>query len=139
MFGWIVSHPWAYPALEVLHINGIGLLLGSLVLLELRVWGLGRALPLPALAGLALPVTLAGFGLAAASGLLMFAGQAVELLGQRLFTLKMLLIAVLGCNAAVFHARGALQHPDAWARLQTALSLGGWLVVIVLGRWLGYV
>lgn len=139
MFGWIVSHPWAYPALEALHIAGIGLLLGSLVLLELRIWGLGPSLPLPALARLALPVTLVGFGLAAASGLLMFAGQAAELLGQRLFTLKMLLIAVLGSNAALFHARGALQRPDAWARLQTALSLGGWLAVIVLGRWLGYV
>jgi hypothetical protein len=38
---WIAAHPIAYPALEVLHITGIALLLGSLVLLELRVWGLG--------------------------------------------------------------------------------------------------
>ena len=31
------SHPWAYPALEIVHIVGIALLLGNLVLLELRV------------------------------------------------------------------------------------------------------
>jgi hypothetical protein len=40
---WIAEHPWAYPALEVVHIAGIALLLGSLVLLELRVWGAGAA------------------------------------------------------------------------------------------------
>ena len=45
---WIVSHPLAYPALEVVHIVGIALLLGNLVLLELRVWGLGAELPVRA-------------------------------------------------------------------------------------------
>jgi hypothetical protein len=65
---WIATHAWAYPLLEVVHIVGIALLLGSPVLLELRVWGLGAALPLQPLAKLALPVTLAGFALAAASG-----------------------------------------------------------------------
>ena len=44
------------------------LLLGSLVLFELRVWGFGAALPVLPLARLALPLTLAGFALAAASG-----------------------------------------------------------------------
>ncbi len=39
--------PWAYPALEVMHLIGVGLLLGNLVLLELRVFGRGSALPVP--------------------------------------------------------------------------------------------
>ena len=78
MFAWIVVHPWAYPALEVLHILGIALLLGNLVLFELRVWGFAAELPVQALARLALRLSLLGFGLIAASGLLMFAGQADE-------------------------------------------------------------
>ena len=45
MSNWIVSHPWVYPMPEVQHILGIALLVGNLVLLELRVWGFGRALP----------------------------------------------------------------------------------------------
>ena len=45
MFAWIVVHPWAYPALEVLHILGIALLLDNLVLFELRVWGFAAELP----------------------------------------------------------------------------------------------
>jgi len=73
MSSWITSSPIVYSALEVMHITGIALLVGNLVLVELRVWGLGRTLPLPALARLGLTVSLIGFGLAAASGLLMFA------------------------------------------------------------------
>ena len=56
--------PWAYPALEVIHIIGIGLLLGNLVLLELRVFGRGAALPVPDLARLSLTLVAIGFSLA---------------------------------------------------------------------------
>ncbi|MFN3293215.1 MAG: hypothetical protein ACK414_07110, partial [Gemmobacter sp.] len=49
----IAEHPWAYPALEAAHVVGIALLLGNLVLLELRVWGAAPALPMRPLARLA--------------------------------------------------------------------------------------
>jgi hypothetical protein len=132
------THAFAYPALEVLHIVGIALLLGNLVLLELRVWGLGRALPVADLARLTLVLALGGFALAAASGLVMFATQAGELLANRAFVIKMGLLMVAGTNAAVFHARGSLTKLDATARLQTGLSLLVWLAVITCGRWIAY-
>jgi hypothetical protein len=139
MFTWISGHPWAYPALEVLHLVGIALLLGNLVLLELRVLGAAPALPLPALARAALAVALAGFGLAATSGLLMFASQPLELLANRVFTLKMLLLLTAGSNAAWFHGRGSLQRLDGLARAQALLSLGLWLAVLTCGRFIAYV
>ena len=135
---WIASHPIAYPALEVLHICGIAALLGSLLLLELRVWGFGAQLALAPLARLALPVTCAGFALVALSGLAMFAAQPLELLNNRAFLTKMALVLLAGCNAAWFHVRGSLRRPDRVARLQTALSLGIWLAAIVCGRWIAY-
>ena len=138
MSSWITSNPIAYPALEVVHITGIALLVGNLVLVELRVWGLGRTLPLPALARLGLTVSLIGFGLAAASGLLMFASQAAELMANRAFVLKMGLLTLAGTNAGLFHARDGLTRLDTVARLQTALSLGLWLGVIICGRWIAY-
>ncbi|WP_295644116.1 hypothetical protein [uncultured Methylibium sp.] len=137
-FAWIASHPWLYPLLESLHVVGIALLLGSLVVFELRVWGLGAALPVQPLARLALPLTLAGFGLAALTGLLMFASQAVEMLGNRVFVLKMTLLMVAGLNAAAFHSRGSLDRLDGVARAQTLASLGLWLAVIICGRWIAY-
>ena len=139
MFDWIVSHPLAYPALEVVHIVGIALLLGNLSLFELRVWGVGAVLPLQPLARLALGLALTGFGLIAASGLLMFAGQADELLANRSFVLKMALVLLAGMNALAFHLRGSLQRVDRMARVQTLISTGLWLAVIICGRWIAYV
>jgi hypothetical protein len=138
MFGALQSHPWAYPALEIVHICGIALLLGNLVLLELRVFGLGAAIPVQPLARLALGTALTGFGLAAGSGLLMFASQPAELLANRAFTLKMLLLFAAGCNAAWFHARGALARCDNGARVQLAASTVLWLAIIACGRWIAY-
>ncbi len=135
---WIASHPVAYPALEVVHIVGIALLLGSLVLLELRVWGRGAELPLKAVARLALPVTVAGFCIVLLSGLLMFAANPSELLSNRFFLTKLGLVLLAGLNAIVFHSRGSLDKCDRVARAQTALSLGLWLGAIICGRWIAY-
>ncbi len=136
---WIAEHPIAYPALEVLHIAGIALLLGNLVLLELRVWGVAREIPIAPLARLALTLSLAGFGLVAVSGLVMFAAHPGEMLANAAFLAKLGLVSLAGINAGVFHARGGLLKADAAARLQTALSLGLWLAAIIAGRWIAYV
>lgn len=138
MFDWVVSHPLAYPALEVLHIVGIALLVGNLVLFELRVWGFGPELPVQPLARLSLRLALAGFALIGVSGLLMFAGQPNELIANRIFVVKMGLVMLAGLNAAYFHARDSLTLLDRSARVQTVISLGLWLAVIILGRWIAY-
>jgi hypothetical protein len=136
---WIASHPIAYPALEVVHIAGIALLLGSLVLLDLRVWGLQAELPLRPLARLALGVTAAGFCLVLLSGLLMFAAQPAELLANRAFLIKLGLVQLAGLNAVWFHGRDSLARCDGLARAQTVLSTGLWLAAIICGRWIAYV
>ncbi len=136
---WITTHPWAYPALEVLHILGIALLFGSLVLFELRVWGRAAALPVRPLARLALSVTLVGFALAAVSGGVMLLSQWAELIGNRALIAKLVLLVLAGVNAAWFHLRGGLDKVDACARAQTALSLGLWVLVVVCGRFIAYV
>jgi hypothetical protein len=136
---WIVSSPYAYPVLEATHIFGIALLLGSLMVFELRVWGAGGTIGQEALARLALPVTLAGFGLAALSGGLMFWSQYEDLLANRAFLVKMALLVVAGSNAALFHWRGGLGVHDRIARAQSVLSLAVWMAVIVCGRWIAYV
>jgi hypothetical protein len=138
MFAALKSHVWAYPALEVVHIAAIGLLLGNLVLLELRVFGMGAALPVKPLARLSLGLAATGFVLAATSGLLMFASQPEELLANRIFTLKMLLLLVAGCNAGLFHARDSLTKMDIPARVYMAISTVVWLSVIACGRWIAY-
>ncbi len=138
MFAELQSHPWAYPVLEMVHIVGIALLVGNLVLLELRVFGRGRELPVQSLARLSLSLAVAGFTAAAVSGLLMFASQPAELLANRAFTLKMLLLCLAGCNAAWFHVRRSLERLDGLARALMLLSTLIWLAVIACGRWIAY-
>lgn len=133
------AHAWAYPMLAVAHLLGVALLLGNLTLLELRLFGWGRSLPVEPLAKLSLGLVAAGFGLAVVSGLLMFGTQAGELLANRVFTAKMVLIMLAGCNAGWFHARRSLQRQDRTARLLMLLSSALWLLVLTCGRWIGYV
>ncbi|MCW5634832.1 MAG: hypothetical protein KIT17_15975 [Rubrivivax sp.] len=134
----LASHPWAYPALEVAHIAGIALLVGNLVLLEARVWGMAAELPVRPLARLSLRLALAGFAVVAATGLAMFSAQPADLLANDAFVVKMGLVALAGLNAAWFHARDGLARLDRLARAQTVLSLGLWLLVIICGRWIAY-
>ena len=139
LFAALKSSVWAYPALEVVHICGIALLLGNLVLLEMRVFGRGAMLDVKALASLSRGIAGVGFCLAALTGLLMFASQAAELLTNRAFTLKMILLMLAGSNAAWFHGRASLEKLDSTARLQMLLSGFIWLAVVACGRWIAYV
>ena len=135
----LASNAWAYPALEVVHIVGIALLVGSLAVFELRVWGVAAALPAHDLARLALGVSLVGFALAAASGLTMFATQPGELLVNPAFRIKLALLLLAGLNAALFHARAGVARLDRCARWQSLLSIGFWVGVIICGRSIAYV
>lgn len=130
---------WAYPMLEVVHLIGVALILGNLVMLELRVFGWSAALPIEPLAQLSLGLAVLGFGLAAATGLLMFGTQPGELLANRVFTAKMALIMLAGCNAGWFHARRSLQLQDTTARVSMLVSSVIWILVITCGRWIAYV
>jgi hypothetical protein len=136
---WIATHPWAYPAFETLHLVGVALLVGNLVLFEMRVWGAQPSLPVRPLARLSLGLALAGFVLAAGSGAVMLASQWAELQTNRALWLKAALVITAGANAAAFHLRGGLDKLDRIARWQTALSMGLWLLVVACGRFIAYV
>ena len=139
MFIALKTHPWAYPALEVVHLIGIALLVGNLIAFELRTWGAVPRIDVRDLAKLSLSIAVTGFSIAAASGLLLFASQAEELIANRAFLAKMGLIMIAGGNAAWFHARGSLSKLDSVAKLQTLVSGLIWIAAIAAGRWIAYI
>jgi hypothetical protein len=139
---------WLYPTVETLHLWGIGALFGAILLVDLRLLGAGRGLELRPLLRFAVPVTIAGFVLAATTGSLMFIAHPSEFIASTLFVLKMTLLMLLGLNAISLHLRIApVAGPSGWGvpdvspsmRLQAMLSILGWAAVIGLGRWLAYV
>lgn len=137
---------WLYPAVEVVHLLGIALLVGSIAVLDLRLLGLARAISVRRLAWHVLPLSVASFALIVPSGLMLFVAHAGDLLGNPVFALKICLILAAGTNAAVFHAavfRGAGSWdvdtmPPPPARACAALSLLIWVSVIACGRLLAY-
>jgi hypothetical protein len=137
---------WLYPAVEIVHLVGIALLVGSIIVLDLRLLGLSRTLPVRRLASHVLPWSAAGLALILPSGLAMFVAHATDLMGNPVFVLKICLIMAAGINAAAFHA-GVFRGAAAWdvdatppltARAAAALSLLLWISVIACGRLLAY-
>jgi hypothetical protein len=137
---------WLYPIVEIVHLTGIALLVGSIAMLDLRLLGLSSSVPVRRLALHILPWTAASFLLIVPSGLAMFVAHAGDFIASPVFVLKISLILCAGVNAAVFHAgvfRGAAEWdvnrmPPAAARLSAALSLLLWISVIACGRLLAY-
>ncbi len=137
---------WLYPIVEIVHLSGIALLVGSIAMLDLRLLGLSRSVPVRRLAAHILPWTAASFALIVPSGLSMFVAHAGDLIASPVFALKISLILAAGTNAAVLHAgvfRGAVdwdvdRMPPAAARLCAALSLLLWVSVLACGRLLAY-
>ena len=137
---------WLYPSVEIVHITGIALLVGSIAILDLRLLGLARSLPVRRLAAHILPWSIASFALIVPSGLAMFVAHAGDLLSNPVFTVKMCLILLAGANAGLLHA-GVFRSADKWdvdvmppvaARAAAAASLLLWVSVIACGRLLAY-
>jgi hypothetical protein len=137
---------WLYPSVEIVHLVGIALLVGSIIVLDLRLLGLSRTLPVRRLASHVLPWSVAGLALILPSGLAMFVAHATDLMGNPVFVLKICLVMAAGINAAVFHV-GVFRGSAAWdvdamppltARAAAALSILLWISVIACGRLLAY-
>ena len=137
---------WLYPSVEILHILGFVTLVGSIAMLDLRLLGMSRTLPVRQLAKHLLPWTLGAFLVIVPTGLLMFMAHAGDFISNRAFVLKMTLIMAAGLNATAFHL-GPFRSVALWdtgaatppaAKLHAAVSLAIWMGVIACGRLLAY-
>lgn len=139
---------WAYPILEIIHVLGLGLLFGGIVLFDLRLLGVNTALPLTTFADHILPWVWTGFALNITSGVLLFLSDAVTFGPNIAFQVKMALILLAGLNALWFQRRlfpamqtavGTSQAAASPAvKLAAAFSLVLWICVIIAGRLIAY-
>jgi len=115
---WILSSYWLWPVLEIIHFIGLSLLLGAMLIVDLRLAGYLRQIDIMATHRL-------------------FIG----------FQLKMILVLIAGLNALWFiwklnpHIGSWDAHGDtpAAAKVVAILSLVAWLGVLLLGRLIPYV
>ncbi|WP_341898160.1 hypothetical protein [Ferrovibrio terrae] len=141
-----------YPAVEVVHILGFVLLVGSIVGFDLRLLGLTRRLPVAPFAHHAVPLAMLGFFIAAPSGFLLFTTEATSIAVNPAFQVKLACVATGLLNAAVFHLgpwRSMVRHKDDMgggiaasvplsARIGAAVSLLAWCGAVIGGRLIAY-
>lgn len=136
-----------YPAIETTHVLTLCLFLGFIALLDLRLLGCAlRGVPVSEVAGRLLPWALTGFAVMVASGALLFYSGPVRAAGNIFFRVKMVLIALTGINALLFHLtvyrRVAVWDrdpiPPLRARMAGLFSLLLWSAVVICGRMQAY-
>lgn len=129
-------------SLQVLHIFGFVLLLASLTIISLRIYGLAFAQqPLSKVARDGTRLIWIGLALAVASGTLMFICGARHYAENWAFELKMVLLLVaVTLQVALFRRVTATDSPHpTLARASVALSLLFWFGVGLAGRMIGFI
>jgi hypothetical protein len=138
---------WLYPIVEILHILGLSVLVGSAALFDLRLLGWAPSIRVTALAAHLLSWARRSLLLIVPTGLMMFTAHATEMATNPAFQLKLALLVSAGLNAAAFHA-GVFRTVAAWdvevpapwpAKVSAMLSLCLWAGVITCGRLLAYI
>lgn len=137
---------WLYPGIEIVHILGFVMLVGTAVMFDLRLLGLSKDISVVKLSNHLLPWSRRSLLLIIPSGFLLFMTNAVSLSNDKIFWIKLSLIALAGINALIFH-QTTFRSVSNWerhkpspipAKLNATASILLWISVICCGRLLAY-
>jgi hypothetical protein len=142
---WIRDYRFAYATIESGHYIGLSLLVGGIMLIDLRVLGFARNLPLKSMIGL-LPIVWAGFIINIVTGSLLFIYGATNFGTNPAFWLKMTFMVIAGLNALAFDLAVkrksfdwvTADRPPPLVKTFATLSFALWLCVVTTGRWMAY-
>jgi len=139
--------PTAYACVNLAHVLGVASLFGSILVLDLRLLGAWRRVPLAALASTTVPVGTIGVALALTTGVLLLATNATEYTGNPYLLVKLPAIAIGLVNVFVlsrttaWKARGERElsaSEKGVLRLMGGISLVSWLTEVSAGRLIAY-
>jgi hypothetical protein len=138
---------WSYGVINLAHILGIILLFGSILILDLRLLGAWRQVPLATLSRPTTTMAQIGFVLAACSGIPMITVKSTDYIGNPFLLIKFPAIALALVNVWLVHrseawrahrVRELMSSERQRLKLGAALSLAFWLTAITSGRMIGY-
>ena len=141
------SGVWAYGLVNLTHILGVASLFGSVLVLDLRLLGAWKRVPLVSISRPTVPLATMGFVIAAVSGTCLITTNATEYIGNPFLLIKFPAIAVGLANVAIlsrltaWSSRGTREPTAREARqlaVAGAVSLFSWLTAISAGRLIGY-
>ena len=138
---------WSYGIVNLTHILGVSSLFGAVLVLDLRLLGLWRSIPLASIARPTVPIATTGFIVAALSGLCLLSTNGSEYIGNPFLLIKFPAIFVGLLNVVI------LSRLPAWKERETrvistaeqrqlsvfgGVSLLSWLTAMGAGRLIGY-
>ncbi len=143
---WVFSIGWVWPVAEIFHFIGLSLLLGSMLIVDLRLMGFFRQITIETTHKL-LPWAIAGFTINLITGVLFLFGDPARYAANIGFQIKVILILIAGLNALYFfwkirpdmNSWSKDAKPPLIARTVAFLSLGVWFSILLLGRLIPYV
>ena len=136
------SSAWLFPAIECVHLLGLVLLGGAVLLVDLRLLGLGlRDQPVHVVGAAGHRLLLGGVTLMILTGIPLFASEAIKCYYSQAFWLKITTLVPAIVFALTMRRR--VVSPDREpGRLTMALtgiaSLVLWFTVAAAGRWIGF-
>ena len=134
---------WLFPFGEVIHFIGLCLLFGSLIFIDLRLMGWFKELSVKAVLAL-VPYAMIGLTMNMLSGWLFFTSAPDTYLENPAFIVKMILVFLATANAVFFTLYeqrkvamiGPGESAPRMAQILAGSSLGLWLLILLIGRWL---
>lgn len=142
--GELMLGEWAWPVCETLHFVGLSLLMGVVLLIDLRMLGLLGNVEFQTLHRL-LPWGILGFGLNVLTGMLFFAGKPAQYTTNTPFQYKMVLVVIAGLNAlyfTVFDEMWTLKAGDDapfMAKAMASSALLVWAAVLFCGSMMPFI
>jgi len=141
----VINRSWTWPTLESLHFLGLCVLMGAVLIMDLRLIGFRREIPLRAVHRL-MPAAIAGFAVNLLTGVIFVFAEPRLYLENPAFQIKMSLIVLAGLNFLLYHYKVdpllARLGPDSatppLAKGVGAASLLFWFGVLAYGRLLPY-
>jgi hypothetical protein len=136
---------WLVPFCKTLHYFGIAVLVGIVGLVDLRIFGVAKALPLRPLQRL-MPWAVVSFLLSAASGYVLLRINPANSLGPPVniaFAAKIVCLVLVGLNDVLYFSTGLKRQVDgvgagestsASAKIVAAVSIALWIGVVYWSR-----
>jgi len=141
------SGPWTYAVVNLFHVFGIAMFLGSVLVIDLRLLGLGRRVPIASVSAVTIPLNAVGLAIALATGPALLATKATAYVDNPFLMVKLPAIAVGLLNAFALYlspawkARGTRELSAGEHRqlaVMGGVSLVCWLTAVGAGRMIGY-
>ena len=130
------SSPYIGPVVNLIHLSSMVVFMGALLVVDLRLLGIGRQMPLSQVARDARPWLIAGFVGIVVTGIPQLAERATDQYVTSTFWVKMYLLA-FALVWLVTVRRRAIQAEDpggAWPKVVALVSMVSFLGVAALAR-----